>query len=64
MTRALVVLLVGNVFEFYTFNKETGPRDRLVPWFGGGVVAPVLILVFMLNPRSKAWFKAKGGKTF
>ena len=29
-----------------------------------GVVAPVLILVFMLNGRSKAWFKSKGAKTF
>ncbi len=29
-----------------------------------GIVAPVLILVFMLNPASKAWFKSKGAKTF
>ena len=29
-----------------------------------GVVAPVLILVFMLNGRSKAWFKSKGARTF
>ncbi len=36
--------------------------------FGGtvivGFVAPVLILIFLLNPGSRAWFKAKGGKTF
>ncbi len=29
-----------------------------------GFVIPVLIAVFMLNAQSKAWFKAKGGKTF
>jgi hypothetical protein len=29
-----------------------------------GFVIPVLIVVFLLNPASKAWFKAKGGKTF
>lgn len=29
-----------------------------------GFVAPVLILVFVFNPASKAWFKAKGAKTF
>ena len=29
-----------------------------------GVVAPVLMLVFMLNASSKAWFKSKGAKTF
>ena len=29
-----------------------------------GVAAPVLMLVFMLNPRSKAWFRSKGAKTF
>lgn len=29
-----------------------------------GIVAPVLILVFMLNPGSKAWFRSKGAKTF
>ena len=29
-----------------------------------GVVAPILILVFLFNPASRAWFRAKGGKTF
>ncbi len=29
-----------------------------------GFVAPVLILVFLFNPASKAWFKSKGAKTF
>ena len=29
-----------------------------------GFVIPILIVVFMLNGQSKAWFKAKGGKTF
>ena len=29
-----------------------------------GFVIPVLIVVFLLNAQSKAWFKAKGGKTF
>jgi hypothetical protein len=29
-----------------------------------GFVIPVLIVVFMLNAASKAWFKTKGGKTF
>jgi hypothetical protein len=29
-----------------------------------GFVIPVLIVVFMLNAASKAWFKIKGGKTF
>jgi hypothetical protein len=29
-----------------------------------GFVIPVLILVFMFNTASRAWFRAKGGKTF
>ena len=29
-----------------------------------GFVIPVLIVVFLLNAQSRAWFKAKGGKTF
>jgi hypothetical protein len=29
-----------------------------------GFVIPVLILVFMFNGASRAWFRAKGGKTF
>ena len=29
-----------------------------------GIIAPVLIAIFMLNPQSKAWFKSKGAKTF
>lgn len=29
-----------------------------------GFVIPVLILVFMFNSASRAWFRAKGGKTF
>lgn len=29
-----------------------------------GVIVPVLIIVFLINPASKAWFKAKGGQTF
>ena len=29
-----------------------------------GFVIPVLIVVFLLNAQSKAWFKATGGKTF
>ncbi len=29
-----------------------------------GFVIPALIVVFLLNAQSKAWFKAKGGKTF
>ena len=29
-----------------------------------GIVAPILILVFLFNPASRAWFRAKGGKTF
>ncbi len=29
-----------------------------------GFVAPILILVFLFNPASRAWFRAKGGKTF
>ncbi|SDO23914.1 hypothetical protein SAMN04515671_0261 [Nakamurella panacisegetis] len=29
-----------------------------------GIVAPVLMLIFMLNPASKAWFRSKGAKTF
>lgn len=36
--------------------------------FGGsavfGIVAPVLMIIFLLNPASKAWFKSKGAKTF
>lgn len=28
------------------------------------IVVPALIVIFMLNPASKAWIKAKGGKTF
>jgi hypothetical protein len=29
-----------------------------------GIVVPVLIIVFLMNGTSKAWFKAKGGATF
>ena len=29
-----------------------------------GFVIPVLIVVFLLNAQSRAWFKVKGGKTF
>jgi hypothetical protein len=29
-----------------------------------GFVIPVLILVFMFNSETRAWFRAKGGKTF
>ena len=29
-----------------------------------GVVVPVLIVVFMLNSQSRAWFRSVGGKTF
>lgn len=29
-----------------------------------GFVIPILILVFMFNADSRAWFRAKGGKTF
>ena len=29
-----------------------------------GFVIPVLIVVFLLNAQSKAWFRTKGGKTF
>ena len=29
-----------------------------------GFVIPVLIVVFMLNPGSKAWMKSRGGQTF
>jgi len=29
-----------------------------------GFVIPVLILVFMFNAETRAWFRAKGGKTF
>ena len=36
--------------------------------FGGtvitGFVAPILILVFLLNSGSRAWFRAKNGRTF
>ena len=29
-----------------------------------GFVIPVLIVVFLLNAQSRAWFRAVGGKTF
>ena len=29
-----------------------------------GIVVPVLIVVFMLNGQSRAWFRSVGGKTF
>ena len=29
-----------------------------------GIVIPILIAVFMLNSQSRAWFRARGGKTF
>jgi len=29
-----------------------------------GFVIPILIAVFMLNTQSRAWFRARGGKTF
>ena len=29
-----------------------------------GIAAPVLIVIFMLNGTSKAWFRSKGAKTF
>jgi hypothetical protein len=29
-----------------------------------GLIIPILILVFMFNPQSKAWIRSKGGQTF
>lgn len=29
-----------------------------------GIIVPVLIIAFLMNGTSKAWFKAKGGSTF
>lgn len=29
-----------------------------------GIIVPILIIVFLINPASKAWFRAKGGQTF
>jgi hypothetical protein len=29
-----------------------------------GIVIPILIAVFMLNTQSRAWFRARAGKTF
>ncbi len=29
-----------------------------------GLVIPILILVFMFNPQSKAWIQSRGGQTF
>lgn len=29
-----------------------------------GLIVPVLIIVFLINANSKAWFKSKGGATF
>lgn len=28
-----------------------------------GLIIPILIIVFLVNPQSKAWITAKGGKT-
>jgi hypothetical protein len=29
-----------------------------------GLILPILIIIFMLNPRSTAWFRAQGGASF
>ncbi len=29
-----------------------------------GIVIPILVVVFMLNPQSRAWIRSVGGKTF
>ena len=29
-----------------------------------GIVVPVLIVVFMMNSQTRAWFRSVGGKTF
>jgi hypothetical protein len=29
-----------------------------------GLIIPILILVFMFNPQSKAWIQSRGGQTF
>ncbi|KAF2805364.1 uncharacterized protein BDZ99DRAFT_118344 [Mytilinidion resinicola] len=42
VSHALVVLVIGTQFEFYTFSKRHGHGDKLVPWYGGGVVEPVV----------------------
>ncbi|KAF2488823.1 hypothetical protein BU16DRAFT_623103 [Lophium mytilinum] len=42
VAHALVVLVVGTQFEFYTFSKRDGLGDQLVPWYGGGVAEPVV----------------------
>lgn len=54
------VYLVLDIVSIIVAASTSGSRGSTL----FGVVAPVLILVFMLNPRSKAWFRARGGKTF
>jgi len=54
-----VYLLLDLISVIVSVSDNNSASSRLL-----GVVAPVLILVFMLNPASKAWFKSKGAKTF
>lgn len=56
---AVVYLLLDLVSIFVSISDNTFGTSGIV-----GIVAPVLIIIFMLNPASKAWFQAKGGKTF
>lgn len=56
---AAVYLLLDVISIFVSISNHNFGSNGVL-----GVVAPVLMVVFMLNPRSKAWFKAKGAKTF
>ena len=48
---AIVVNLIGMIIYFSAGSLL-------------GLVIPILILVFMFNPQSKAWIQSKGGQTF
>lgn len=53
---AAAVYIVLNLVQMFTYEFSGT--------YLGGLVVPVLIAVFVMNPQSKAWFKAKGGTTF
>jgi len=48
---AIVVNLIGMIIYFSAGSLL-------------GLIIPILILVFMFNPQSKAWIQSKGGQTF
>lgn len=56
---AAVYVLLDIISIFVSISNDNFGSSGVL-----GIAAPVLMLVFMLNPRSKAWFRSKGAKTF